>query len=307
MTNRTGDARRHAHELPRVAAAAATPAPEPAITVRGLRKTYGSHVALDGVDLTVRRGEVLALLGPNGAGKTTLVEILEGHRRADAGESRVLGFDPAARDRAFRERIGIVLQEDGPRRRRSPSARRSSSTAPPTRTRGRQTRCSTSSASATARTPAPPTLSGGQRRRLDVALGIFGDPELIFLDEPTTGFDPAARRQSWELIERPARARQDDPAHHPLHGRGAAPRRPRRRPRQRPRDRRGHAGHARPRRQRRGRQLPVPAARRGRPAAAGRRDRASTTHVAAPARRPDARPRARCSRGPRSAASSSRA
>src|SRR3954471_5158053 len=84
-----------------------------AIRVRGLRKAYGERTALDGVDLDVARGEVLALLGPNGAGKTTLVEILEGHRRADAGEVRVLGFDPARRERAFRERIGIVLQEEG--------------------------------------------------------------------------------------------------------------------------------------------------------------------------------------------------
>src|SRR4051812_38705354 len=97
-----------AAEVVRRAAAA-----EPAISVRGLRRSYGAVQALDGIDLTVRRGELLALLGPNGAGKTTLVEILEGHRRADSGEVRVLGHDPARRERAFRERIGIVLQEEG--------------------------------------------------------------------------------------------------------------------------------------------------------------------------------------------------
>ena len=145
------------------------------------------------------RGEVLALLGPNGAGKTTMVEILEGHRKADAGHVSVLGYDPGKRERGFRERIGIVLQEGGldPT---SGCARRSSSTAPPTRDPrpadellalvGLGDRGDTRRAD----------LSGGQRRRLDLALGLVGDPELIFLDEPTTGFDPAARRQSWEVI-----------------------------------------------------------------------------------------------------------
>src|SRR4051812_47785305 len=182
------------------AAATAAPGGEPAITVRGVRKTYGSVHALDGVDLTVRRGEVLALLGPNGAGKTTLTEILEGHRSADAGVLEVLGHDPARRERAFRERIGIVLQETG---------------IEPTIT----AREAIELYGAAYPNPRPweevidlvglreqadkraGDLSGGQRRRLDLALGIAGDPELIFLDEPTTGFDPAARRQSWELIE----------------------------------------------------------------------------------------------------------
>jgi ABC-2 type transport system ATP-binding protein len=170
-----------------------------AIEINGLRKSYGDHVALDAVDLTVARGEVLALLGPNGAGKTTLVEILEGHRTADAGRVSVLGFDPAKRERAFRERIGVVLQETGldPEIRVREAVELYSAAYPRRRDpdevlelvglRDRH--------GAKAR-----ELSGGQRRRLDLALGIAGDPELVFLDEPTTGFDPAARRQSWELI-----------------------------------------------------------------------------------------------------------
>src|SRR3954447_4043057 len=149
---------------------------EPAVEVRGLRKAYGDVKAVDGIDLTVRRGEVLAVLGPNGAGKTTTVEILEGHRRADEGTVRVLGFDPALRERAFRERIGIVLQEGG----LDPAI---------------TVREAIELYSAAYRSPRPAeeviehvgltakvddrasTLSGGQRRRLDLALGIAGDPE----------------------------------------------------------------------------------------------------------------------------------
>ena len=171
-----------------------------AIEISGVRKAYGERVALDGVDLTVARGEVLALLGPNGAGKTTLVEILEGHRHPDAGRVSVLGFDPARRERAFRERIGVVLQETGldsvikvrealelysaayPRRRDLDEVLELVGLGDRGDAKARE-------------------LSGGQRRRLDLALGIVGDPELVFLDEPTTGFDPAARRQSWELID----------------------------------------------------------------------------------------------------------
>jgi ABC-2 type transport system ATP-binding protein len=170
-----------------------------AVRVRGLRKAYGGLTALDGVDLSMARGEVLALLGPNGAGKTTMVEILEGHRRADAGAVSVLGFDPGRRERAFRERIGIVLQEGGvdptitvretldlygaayPRPRPSEELLELVGLGDAAGRRAAQ-------------------LSGGQRRRLDLALGLVGDPDLIFLDEPTTGFDPAARRQSWEVI-----------------------------------------------------------------------------------------------------------
>ena len=183
-------------------AALSTPASDRdlAVRVRGLRKSYDGVVqALDGVDLGVRRGEVLALLGPNGAGKTTLVEILEGHRTADAGDVSVLGHDPAKRERDFRTRIGIVLQEEGI-----------------DRALGVREVVELYSAAYPAPRPAAEVLelvglgdrqdvrvgalSGGQRRRLDLALGIAGDPELVFLDEPTTGFDPSARRQSWELI-----------------------------------------------------------------------------------------------------------
>src|SRR3954468_7695658 len=171
-----------------------------AVRVRGLRKSYDGVVqALDGVDVDVRRGELLAILGPNGAGKTTLVEILEGHRTGDAGEVSVLGHDPAKRERAFRARIGIVLQEEGIDR--SLTAREVvelySAAYPAPRPADEVLDLVGLGDRHDARVAA---LSGGQRRRLDLALGIAGDPELVFLDEPTTGFDPSARRQSWELI-----------------------------------------------------------------------------------------------------------
>ena len=170
-----------------------------AIEVRGVRKAYGAVTALDGVDLTVRRGEVLAVLGPNGAGKTTLVEILEGHRRADAGAVRALGFDPARRERAFRERIGIVLQDAALEQELTvrEAIELFAAAYPQPLPAEEVAELVGLGDRLEARTR---TLSGGQRRRLDVAVGIAGDPELIFLDEPTTGFDPAARRQSWELI-----------------------------------------------------------------------------------------------------------
>jgi ABC-2 type transport system ATP-binding protein len=172
---------------------------EPAVQVRGLRKAYGDVQAVDGVDLTVQRGEVLAVLGPNGAGKTTTVEILEGHRRADQGTVSVLGFDPAKRERKFLERIGIVLQEEGidPTITVREAIELYSAAYPRPRDAREVIDLVGLSEKADARVQ---TLSGGQRRRLDMALGIAGDPDLIFLDEPTTGFDPAARRQSWELI-----------------------------------------------------------------------------------------------------------
>lgn len=171
-----------------------------AIEISGVRKTYGEHVALDGVSLTVERGEVLALLGPNGAGKTTLVEILEGHRQADAGAVSVLGFDPARRERGFRERIGVVLQETGldPEIKVREAVELYSAAYPRRRQVGEVLELVGLGDREEAKAR---DLSGGQRRRLDLALGIAGDPELIFLDEPTTGFDPAARRQSWELID----------------------------------------------------------------------------------------------------------
>src|SRR3954447_10727995 len=173
-----------------------------AICVRGLRKSYdGAVQALDGVDVDVRRGELLAILGPNGAGKTTLVEILEGHRTADAGDVDVLGHDPARRERAFRARIGIVLQEEGIDQ--SLTVREVvdlySAAYPHPRPAAEVLDVVGLGDRPDVRVAA---LSGGQRRRLDLALGIAGDPELVFLDEPTTGFDPAARRQSWELIGR---------------------------------------------------------------------------------------------------------
>jgi ABC-2 type transport system ATP-binding protein len=179
--------------------AARSPARAPAIEIRGVRKSYGGVVALDGVDLTVRRGEVLALLGPNGAGKTTLVEILEGHREADAGAVDVLGFDPGRRERAFRERIGIVLQDAALEQELTVHETIELYAAPyPDPLPADEVADLVGlTEKLHARTR---TLSGGQRRRLDVAVGIAGDPELVFLDEPTTGFDPAARRQSWELI-----------------------------------------------------------------------------------------------------------
>jgi ABC-2 type transport system ATP-binding protein len=172
-----------------------------AIEVTGVRRAYGAVQALDGVDLTVRQGELLALLGPNGAGKTSLVEILEGHRTADAGEVRVLGHDPARRERAFLERIGIVLQEEGldPNITVREAVELYSAAYPHPRDVDEVLELVGLHDRANARAA---TLSGGQRRRLDLALGIAGDPELLFLDEPTTGFDPSARRHAWELIAR---------------------------------------------------------------------------------------------------------
>jgi ABC-2 type transport system ATP-binding protein len=172
-----------------------------AVLVRDLRKSYGKLTAVDGIDLEIGRGEVFALLGPNGAGKTTTVEILEGFRHRDGGTVAVLGKDPAHGGRAWRARIGIVLQLTGtvaeltvlevvrhfatfyPRPRRAEEVLELVGLA--TKAQSRITQ-----------------LSGGQVRRLDVALGIVGQPELLFLDEPTTGFDPEARRQFWDLIRR---------------------------------------------------------------------------------------------------------
>lgn len=171
-----------------------------AIDVTGLRKSYGSLAAVDGLDLTVEVGEVVALLGPNGAGKTTTVEILEGYRRRDAGEVRVLGMDPQAGGRPFRERIGIVLQEAGFEENFTPREliRLHAGYFPRPRAVDDVIRLTGLTEKADARVR---TLSGGQRRRLDLALGIVGNPEMIFLDEPTTGFDPSARRNAWELVD----------------------------------------------------------------------------------------------------------
>jgi ABC-2 type transport system ATP-binding protein len=170
-----------------------------AISVTGLRKSYKDKVAVDGLDLSVARGEIFALLGPNGAGKTTTVEILEGFRKRDAGEVSVLGADPARATTAWRERVGVVLQGTGEfdELKVGEVVRHFARFYPdPDDPAGVIERVGLAD-KADARTH---TLSGGQKRRLDVALGIVSRPELLFLDEPTTGFDPAARREFWELI-----------------------------------------------------------------------------------------------------------
>ena len=172
----------------------------PAIHVRGLRKSYEQVEAVRGVDLSVGPGEIVAFLGPNGAGKTTILEILEGHRRRDSGDVSVLGFDPERSPRALRERIGIMPQETAVEPVLTVQETVELYTAAYPRPRPvdevialvdleeqRDTRVS--------------SLSGGQQRRLDLAVGIAGDPELLFLDEPTTGFDPGARRNAWQIVD----------------------------------------------------------------------------------------------------------
>jgi ABC-2 type transport system ATP-binding protein len=171
----------------------------PAIEVRDLRKRYGEYEAVRGIDITVQRGEVFGLLGPNGAGKTTTVEILEGYRARSDGEVSVLGYDPADRALELRRRIGIVLQSGGiyghitPRealRHWASFYRRPRDVEEVLGLAGLEEKADERSRK----------LSGGQLRRLDFALALVGDPELIFLDEPTTGFDPAARHAAWETI-----------------------------------------------------------------------------------------------------------
>jgi ABC-2 type transport system ATP-binding protein len=172
---------------------------EPAVRIRGLVKCYGGRAVVDGLDLDVHRGEVFALLGPNGAGKTTTIEILEGVRTRDGGEVRVLGADPGRAGRAWRARIGVVSQSEGRAEELSVRevldhfARYHGSPRPTDEL------IAAVGLADTARTRIG-RLSGGQRRRLAVALGVQGRPELVFLDEPTTGMDPVARRQFWELI-----------------------------------------------------------------------------------------------------------
>jgi ABC-2 type transport system ATP-binding protein len=193
------------NEHPALATLASAPPPapssdgQPSVQVRGLRCHYGEREAVKGIDLEIAKGEIFALLGPNGAGKTTTVEILEGFRRRSDGQVSVLGVDPAHGGARWRGRIGVVLQESHP----EPELR---------------VRECVALYAGYYRRPRPimetielvglgaradqrcEQLSGGERRRLDVALALIGDPELVFLDEPTTGFDPAARRDAWELV-----------------------------------------------------------------------------------------------------------
>ncbi|PRY50954.1 ABC-2 type transport system ATP-binding protein [Geodermatophilus tzadiensis] len=182
-----------------VAPAAVEAGQDTAVRVRGLVKRYGGRAVVDGVDLDVRRGEVFALLGPNGAGKTTTVEVLEGVRRRDGGEVTVLGQDPATAGRAWRDRIGVVAQSTGVGdaltvRETLDHFARYHGTARPTAELLAAVGLAEAAGTRVAR------LSGGQRRRLEVALGVQGRPELLFLDEPTTGMDPVARRRFWELV-----------------------------------------------------------------------------------------------------------
>src|SRR6266478_8317275 len=172
---------------------------EPVISVRGLVKRYGGHEAVAGIDLEVRRGEIFAFLGPNGAGKTTTVEILEGFRQRTGGEISVLGHDPATAGGAWRDRVGVVLQESEPEPGLSVRECLAMYAGFYRAPRGIEETIALVGLTGKAGTLAT-RLSGGQRRRLDFALALIGDPELIFLDEPTTGFDPSARRAAWEVV-----------------------------------------------------------------------------------------------------------
>ncbi len=173
----------------------------PAVRGRGLVKRYGGRAVVDGIDLDVHRGECFALLGPNGAGKTTTVEILAGLRRRDAGKVTVLGVDPAEAGRGWRDRLGVVGQATGAGDALIVAETVDHYAHYHAVAQDRDELLDAVGLGGTARTRVD-RLSGGQRRRLEVALGVQGRPDLLFLDEPTTGLDPAARRQFWTLIER---------------------------------------------------------------------------------------------------------
>jgi ABC-2 type transport system ATP-binding protein len=170
------------------------------ISVRGLRKRYGALEAVAGIDLEVERGEIFAFLGPNGAGKTTTVEILEGFRSRSEGEVRVLGVDPAHAGSKWRNRVGSVLQESSPEPGLTVRECLQLYAGYYDTPRGIDETIALVGLQGKAETLGE-QLSGGQRRRLDVALALIGDPELVFLDEPTTGFDPSARRAAWDVID----------------------------------------------------------------------------------------------------------
>jgi len=170
-----------------------------AVSVAGLHKSYGDYEALRGIDFTIERGEVFGLLGPNGAGKTTTIEILEGYRARDSGSVEVLGEDPERSGTAWRERVGVMLQSSSlyPNLTVRESLQTFAGYYARPRDPGDVIEIVELGEKANARVR---TLSGGQQRRLDLGLALIGDPELIFLDEPTTGFDPGARRNAWDTI-----------------------------------------------------------------------------------------------------------
>src|SRR6201986_4925469 len=172
-----------------------------AIRVSGLRRSFGEVEAVAGVDLQVRHGEIFAFLGPNGAGKTTTIEILEGFGERDSGEVEVLGVDPAHASSDWRQRVGIVMQESPGEQELSVRECMELYAGLYRRPRPVGETLELVGLGPEAAAKMTGTLSGGQRRRLDVALALIGDPELIFLDEPTTGFDPAARRDAWKMLD----------------------------------------------------------------------------------------------------------